>query len=370
MSTKTFNLHVPWLMQLTINDFGVSVEDAAAAWGNAGQESGGFESLQEIRPTVAGSRGGYGPFQWTGPRRVAYENYCKRNNYNPANLMVAYKFFFVETKTTHNGAWVAAVKAASGLTAKVVAFERAFERAGVKHYDSRVTWAQKALEIYMKHPERRQVPAEYQMEKPPMEPVVKPIPASKSTSIISAAVVVLLSVGGLFWPWLQNVDANSTTAIIQQIISIGTLIFGALAGYNRYNAVDPIKGSQAEQIWKGRMEAALETPAPGQQAAAPQQQGLMMGGGFNPFDFFSQIFNRPDGDENQPTATASVGIGGLISFMMVIVRLARNNPELIQAIKALLEMLKNFELPDPNAPQPQARQGVASAPGAQPRTGV
>lgn len=36
------------------------------------QERGGFTLLQEQKPTVAGSKGSFGWYQWTGPRRRAY----------------------------------------------------------------------------------------------------------------------------------------------------------------------------------------------------------------------------------------------------------------------------------------------------------
>ena len=49
-------------------DFDCTAEDAAAVFGNAGHESAGLEKLQEIRPTVPGSRGGWGWFQWTGDK--------------------------------------------------------------------------------------------------------------------------------------------------------------------------------------------------------------------------------------------------------------------------------------------------------------
>ena len=137
----------PWAMRMLIQDFGFSVADAAAIMGNAGHESGGLVKMQEIKPVVAGSRGGYGWFQWTGPRRRAFEAYCKRNGYDPASNNANYKFLFIELKSTEKKA-VNATKKAVGLYNKVKAFELNFERAGVKHYDSRLKWAQRALAAY------------------------------------------------------------------------------------------------------------------------------------------------------------------------------------------------------------------------------
>lgn len=64
----------------------MSLLSAAAIIGNAGHESGGFKDLQEKKPLVKGSRGGYGIMQWTGPRRREYEDYCDRNNLDPSDM--------------------------------------------------------------------------------------------------------------------------------------------------------------------------------------------------------------------------------------------------------------------------------------------
>lgn len=142
-----FREKVPGLMARLMADFDLSVEDAAAVFGNAGHESAGFRILQEIKPTVVGSRGGYGLFQWTGPRRRNFESYCARNRLKPADLDANYAFLFVEL-TGPEAAAIPALRKASTVREKVIAFEQAFERAGVKHYDSRVVWAQKALASY------------------------------------------------------------------------------------------------------------------------------------------------------------------------------------------------------------------------------
>lgn len=142
-----FETDAPWAMNKLMADFGFSLEDAAAVMGNAGHESAGFESLQEIKPVVKGSQGGYGWFQWTGPRRRLYEAYCQRNSLDKASREANYAFLFVELTGSEKSA-VAKTKAAKGLRAKVEAFELAFERAGIKHYDSRYKWALKAMAAY------------------------------------------------------------------------------------------------------------------------------------------------------------------------------------------------------------------------------
>lgn len=142
---KKFDETAPWLVALLRRDFDLDLDGAAAIVGNLAHESGGFEKLQEINPTVPGSRGGFGWAQWTGPRRREFEAYASRNGFDLRSDKANYKFLFVELHGPERRA-LPALRGAHGLREKTIAFEKAFERAGVKHYDSRLRWAQKALE--------------------------------------------------------------------------------------------------------------------------------------------------------------------------------------------------------------------------------
>lgn len=126
-------------------DFGFSEQDAAAIVGNLGHESAGFRLVQEVKPR--GGRGGLGAAQWTGPRRVAFERWL--NGRKPSDFDASLTFLCHELRTSEKRA-VALTKRASGLRAKVVAFELGFERAAAdaKHYDSRLRYAQRALAAY------------------------------------------------------------------------------------------------------------------------------------------------------------------------------------------------------------------------------
>jgi hypothetical protein len=146
-STALFRAKAPPIMKQLMADFEFSVEDAAAVLGNIGGETGGFVHMQELKPTVAGSLGGWGWCQWTGPRRRAFDAYCERNNLDKSSDKANYGWLFTELKTTEKGA-VPAVKRAKGLVGKTKAFEMAFERAGVKHYANRIFWAQQAMSAY------------------------------------------------------------------------------------------------------------------------------------------------------------------------------------------------------------------------------
>lgn len=146
-NTALFRAKAPPIMKQLMADFGFSVDDAAAILGNIGTETGGFIHMQEIKPTVSGSLGGWGWCQWTGPRRRAFDAYCERNRLNKSSDKANYAFLFVELKGLESAA-VPAVKNARTLEDKVKAFEAKFERAGVKHYDSRIFWAHQAKSAY------------------------------------------------------------------------------------------------------------------------------------------------------------------------------------------------------------------------------
>lgn len=139
-----FTDKAPWIMNLLRADFDLTVEEAAAILGNIGHECAGFVKFQEQKPTVPGSRGGFGWCQWTGPRRVAFEAYCKRNGLDTKSDKANYGYLFVELKGSEKAA-IPALKKAVGLQAKVSAFERSFERAGVINMPSRMRYANQAL---------------------------------------------------------------------------------------------------------------------------------------------------------------------------------------------------------------------------------
>jgi hypothetical protein len=129
--------------------------DAAACAGNGGLESAGFEKLQEIKPTVKGSRGGFGWFQWTGPRRRAFEAWCKKMHFDPVSDQANIRYLITELRGSES-ATIGRVARAKGLENKVRAFEDAFERAGVKNFTGRIRYAKRALAAWQKaHPDRK-----------------------------------------------------------------------------------------------------------------------------------------------------------------------------------------------------------------------
>lgn len=142
-----FNKWAPIFMERLQGDFKLSLLSSAAIIGNAGHESGGFKSLQELKPIVKGSRGGFGIMQWTGPRRRDYEAYCERNHLDPRNMDANYKFLFVEL-TGPEGRVLPKLEAAKTLEEKVEIFSKGFLRPGIPHMKSRQEWAKKALRAW------------------------------------------------------------------------------------------------------------------------------------------------------------------------------------------------------------------------------
>lgn len=76
---------------------------ASGIVGNLHYESGGFKTLQEIKPLVKGSRGGYGYAQWTGPRRKEFEKWSAENGLNPSSYQANIGFLVHELKNTNEG---------------------------------------------------------------------------------------------------------------------------------------------------------------------------------------------------------------------------------------------------------------------------
>lgn len=66
------------------SQFGMTTEQAAGFVGNLWHETGGFKFMQELKPTVKGSKGGLAFAQWTGDRRNDFESLLKELGDLPA----------------------------------------------------------------------------------------------------------------------------------------------------------------------------------------------------------------------------------------------------------------------------------------------
>lgn len=207
-----FKSVVPPYMKKFMEDFDCDEIDAAAVFGNLGHESGGFKSLQEKKPLVPGSRGGYGWAQWTGPRRVRYEKFCRDRNLNPASHDANYAYLFWELKYSSEKSAIVVLKKAKGLHAKVKAFEAKFERAGIKHYESRYAWADRALDAWRKSGlEKDKAPAK-SIEAPPKPPTAPEVGGAIGGAISTGAAA-----------WYSGLDWG-LTALIAVVAAIAIVV--------------------------------------------------------------------------------------------------------------------------------------------------
>lgn len=175
-----FEEKAPWFMEQLIKDFDLDVLDAAAIVGNAGHESGGFRSLQEIKPVVPGSRGGYGIMQWTGPRRRAYEAFCTKHKLEPASMEANWQFLKYELSATSERHALIELRKHKTLDSKTESFMETFLRPGIPHLKARKDWALKALYAYEKR-----TPVEVLSEQP-----------AKKKSLIDILIEIFLKLFG------------------------------------------------------------------------------------------------------------------------------------------------------------------------------
>ena len=77
---------------------------AAFAW-NGMDESRLDPGINEANPTVAGSRGGFGAMQWTGPRRRALEGFAQDRGASPSDKDTQLDFLMAELRGPEASAW-------------------------------------------------------------------------------------------------------------------------------------------------------------------------------------------------------------------------------------------------------------------------
>ena len=143
-----FQAKSPGIMKKLMSDFDLDVEAAAAVLGNLGHECAGFRLMQEQKP-LKGGRGGYGWAQWTGPRRVQFEQWARQHDL-PLDLDEANYGFLKHELSSSEANAIAALRETSTLEGGVRAFEQNFERAGIKHYSSRDQYARVAKDAFFR----------------------------------------------------------------------------------------------------------------------------------------------------------------------------------------------------------------------------
>lgn len=139
-----FQSVTPRLMQDLQRDFpGLTKEDAAAIIGNLGEESGGFGQMKE----AGGAGPGRGWAQWTTPdRKAKFLANVQKHGGDLANYDANYETLKQELQGQYAGA-LKATMAAQGLQNKTQVFMKQFENPGVEHFDVRMKYAQRAMNV-------------------------------------------------------------------------------------------------------------------------------------------------------------------------------------------------------------------------------
>lgn len=130
-----------WLAEQLMRDFGLTPGAAAGFAGNLAHESGNFKTLQEINPTVKGSRGGFGWAQWTGPRRRQFESYTEQNRLDPTSREANYGFLKHELSETPEGGILGALQGVNDPAKAAQIVSNKFLRPGIPHMSSRINKA-------------------------------------------------------------------------------------------------------------------------------------------------------------------------------------------------------------------------------------
>jgi hypothetical protein len=135
------------VMNQLMKDFNLTPEQAAGIVGNLGHESSGMRAINEKRPLIPGSRGGFGWAQWTGSRRREFEAWSKANGLDIRSDEANYGFLKHELMGKYRGV-IDRVRRAKTMEQSMYAFEAGYEKAGVKAYGSRLKWGQRALDSH------------------------------------------------------------------------------------------------------------------------------------------------------------------------------------------------------------------------------
>jgi hypothetical protein len=107
---------------------------------NMRAESGLNPGINEIAPLVPGSRGGFGLYQVTGPRRRQYEAFAKQRGAALDDVGAQLDFLKWETENTERRSW-SDVKRAGDATEAAKLISQRFLRPGIPNLANRVKFA-------------------------------------------------------------------------------------------------------------------------------------------------------------------------------------------------------------------------------------
>lgn len=119
---------------------GLSLPVAQGIVANMKAESNLQPGINEIAPVVPGSRGGYGLNQWTGPRRVAYEQFATERGKPFDDLQTQLDFTMYELQGPERAAYAALQGVTNPIDAARIYSEQ-FLRPGIPNMGKRLGYA-------------------------------------------------------------------------------------------------------------------------------------------------------------------------------------------------------------------------------------
>ncbi|QFY77526.1 hypothetical protein DUD43_07405 [Alcaligenes faecalis] len=129
------------------SDLNLSPEQAAGIVGQLGYESDGLQAINERKPVVPGSRGGFGWAQWTGPRRKQFEAWAQENKTDVTDPEANYQFLIHELTNTPESKVLDGLRKTQDAQAAGRIFTDQFLRPGAPAYDQRQSWTERALSM-------------------------------------------------------------------------------------------------------------------------------------------------------------------------------------------------------------------------------
>ncbi|MGB6105635.1 MAG: phage tail tip lysozyme [Pusillimonas sp.] len=145
----TFDVLAPQVISRLSKDLNLTPQQAAGIVGQLGYESEGLQAINERKPVVPGSRGGYGWSQWTGPRRRQFEDWAGQNSMDVATPEANYGFLVHELTNTPESRVLDQIRQAQDAQSAGRIFTDRFLRPGVPAYDKRASWTEQALNFIL-----------------------------------------------------------------------------------------------------------------------------------------------------------------------------------------------------------------------------
>lgn len=145
-----FRQKAPKIVGQLMRDFSLTDFQAAGILGNLGHECAGFRKLQEVKPLIAGSKGGWGWAQWTGDRRRLFEEWASSHGFGFSSDEANYGYLRVELNGAEGRGVLGPLRQTKDLSSATRVFMDRFERPNARYagLSSREHFAEIALTEY------------------------------------------------------------------------------------------------------------------------------------------------------------------------------------------------------------------------------